>query len=381
MKKKHIIFIGIIFVIILAGIIASVLKDNDKLAFNKSDPISLYTIPAKEKVFVNGIIVPEKVENIYQDETKGNVNNVSVTDGQVVTKGDALFTYKSDEISNQIDEAKQQIDSSNEQKERLVIKKRDAKKLLAKQQKEAKEQVVSVGATSASKGASNAASTEAQISGYEDQIDVVQTQIDTTDAKVKNLEDKEFTYVSAPIGGKVLLSDSKDKTKPYIVIEATTFYVKGSINEKDQTKLAENQQVDILIFAINKTVTGKVKSVGNSPVAAEASVAAQSATSTASTVSYYDANISLDSQENIINGFHVQATIKLKEEDMKIPKSSILEENGKQYVFKVVSKKLTKKQITYEKSNSSQVIVLSGLSENDSIAKTSKDMKEGISVE
>ena len=381
MKKKHIIFLGIIVVIIVAGSIASVLKHNNSSIFNKKNPIALYTIPAKEKIFVNGIIVPEKVENIYLDETKGNVNKISVINGQIVTKGDVLFTYKSDEISNQIDDAKEQIVISKNQKKKLVLKKSEAKELLARQQKEAKQQTISVATSGASMSTSNVAATQTQISGYDDQIDVVQTQIDTTDVKMENLQDKEFTYVNAPIDGKVELSDSKDKTKPYVVIEATTFYVKGSINEKDQMKLAKNQNVDILIFATNKTVTGKVKSVGNSPAAAEASAATQVATSTASTISYYDANISLDSQENIVNGFHVQATVKLKEEEMKIPKSSILEENGKDYVFKVVNKKLVKQAITYKDGVAPQAIVISGLNENDSIAKTTKDMKEGISVE
>jgi HlyD family secretion protein len=321
------------------------------------------------------------VENIYLDETKGNVNKVSVINGQTVTKGDALFTYKSDEISNQIDEAKEQIVISNNQKKKLVLKKAEAKKLLAKQQKEAKQQTISAAKSGASMSASNVVTTEAQISGYADQIDVVQTQIDTTDVKVKNLEDKEFSYVSAPIDGKVILSDSKDKTKPYIVIGALKFYVKGSIDEKDQIKLAKNQQVDILIFATNKTVTGKVKSVGNSPEVAESSVATQAVTSTASAISYYDVNISLDSQANVVNGFHVQATVKLKDEEMKIPKSSILEEDGKNHVFKVVNKKLVKQAITYKDGVAPQAVVISGLNENDSIAVTTKDMKEGISVE
>jgi len=381
MKKKHIIFISIIAAIILSGIIAYVFKNNNNSAFDKSKPIDLYTIPAKEKIFVNGIIVPEKVENIYRDETKGSINKVSIIDGQVVKKGAALFTYKNDQVTDQIDVANQQITTSINQKKKLMNKQEEAKKLLSKQKEEAKQQVLKTGVYSASISASSAASTEAQIDSYPDQIDVVQTQINTSKNQVEKLEAKEFTYVTAPIDGKVKLNDSKDITKPYIVIEATTFYVKGSINEKDQTKLAENQQVDILIFAINKTITGKVKSVGNTPVVADVAVGAQTAAGAGSAVSYYDANISLDSQENAVNGFHVQATVKLKEAEMKIPKSSILWEAGKQYVFKVVNKKLTKTAITYEKSSMAQVVVLSGLNENDRIAVTTKDMKEGISVE
>ena len=368
MKKKHIIFISIIALIILSGIIAYVFKYNKDSAFNKSKSIALYTVPAKEKIFVNGVIVPEKKENIYLDDTKGSVNKVSVTDGQVVKKGADLFTYKNDQITDQIDLANQQLTISNNQK----------KKLLGKQQ------IVKAGVDSSSISASPIVSTEAQISSYQDQIDVVQTQINNSKRQLENLKAKEFTYIIAPIDGKVVLNDPKDKTKPYIVIESTTYYVKGSISEKDQPKIKENQQVDILIFATNKTITGKIKSVGNSPAVADVAIGAagtQTAAGAGSAISYYDSNISLDSQENVVNGFHVQAIVKLKGSEMKIPKSSILEETGKQYVFKVVNKKLTKTAITYENSTASQVIVLSGLNEKDRITVNTKDIKEGTSVE
>lgn len=373
MKKKHIIFISIILVIILSGTSAYIFKRNKALATNKDVKIALYTIPVKEKIFVNGIIVPEKTENIYKDETKGSIDKVSITDGQVVKKGDALFTYQNDQITDQIDQAKQQITNSNNQKKKLLDKQVETKKLLAKQKAEAQ---ASVDNTSAA--ISLTAGTEAQISTYLDQIDAVQTQINTSNDQVKKLETKEFTYITAPIDGKVILNDAKDMTKPYIIIETTTFYVKGSINEKDQTKVKPDQEVDILIFSTNKKLTGRVKSVGNSP---DTAVVAQSTTGGGSAISYYDANIALDSQQDVVEGFHVQATVKLKEEEMKIPKSSILEEAGKQYVFKVVNKKLTKQAITSIKSTESEVSVLSGLTDNDSIAITAKDMKEGISVE
>lgn len=406
MKKKHIIFISIIGVIILSGIIAYVFKNNKSLANNKAGEVALYTIPAKEKVFVNGIIVPEKTENVYRDETKGSINKVSVTDGQVVSKGDALFTYKNELITDQIDESNQQITTSNNQKKKLLDKKAEAKNLLANQNLKAKKQVAEQESAQAAAQkaaqmaseketqqvtapavdsdsivASLTAGTEAQISGYIDQIDALQIQIDTSNNQVKKLKDKEFTYITAPIDGKVILNDVKDMTKPYIVIESTTFYVKGSINEKDQTKVKKDQKVDILIFATNKTLTGKVKSVGNAPAVADVAAVAQGSTGGGAAISYYDANVSLDSQNNVINGFHVQATVKLKEEEMKIPKTSIIEEAGKQYVFKVVNKKLAKLPITYKKRTGSEVVVLSGLKENDKIAKTTKDMKEGITVE
>ena len=132
MKKKHIIFISIIVVIILSGIIAYVIKNNKSLATNKTGVISLYKIPDKEKVFINGVVIPEKTESIYLDQTKGNVNKVSVINGQEVKKGEVLFTYKNDMITDQIKEIEQQITTSTNLKKKLVDKEGRSKKTFNK---------------------------------------------------------------------------------------------------------------------------------------------------------------------------------------------------------------------------------------------------------
>lgn len=86
MKSKHIIPDGIILVIMLSGIIAYLIKNNKSLATNKTGEIAMYTIPDKEKIFVNGVIIPEKTEVIYLDPTKGTVNKVSIINGQEVRR-------------------------------------------------------------------------------------------------------------------------------------------------------------------------------------------------------------------------------------------------------------------------------------------------------
>jgi HlyD family secretion protein len=387
MKKKHIIFISIIVLIILAGVIAYVVKNNKSSAAKKAGDIVMYTIPDKEKIFVNGVIIPEKTDNIYLDPTKGIVNKVSIINGQEVKKGEVLFTYKNEMITDQIKEIEQQVTASSniknkllekekQAKELLVKQKAEAKELLVKQKAEAKEQVVEVGGGNSYIGASLTASTEAEISSYKDQIESVQTQIDAYQNQLKTLKGKEFTNVTASMDGKVLLNDSLDPSKPYIVIETKSFYIKGSVNEKDQIKLKKDQLADILVFATNKTITGKLISVGDRPAVAEINAAGGNGN-----ISFYDANISLDSQENIISGFHVQATLQIEEGNIKIPKTSILEEASKSYVFKAVDKKLIKQEIKYEKSDTDDVVVLSGLKESDSITINTKDMKEGLSVE
>ncbi|WP_180376981.1 efflux RND transporter periplasmic adaptor subunit [Clostridium sp. USBA 49] len=365
----------------MVGILLYILNNTD-VSTSKTIKVDLYTIPAIDKVFVNGVITPENSKNIFLDSTKGSVNKIFVTNGQLIKKGDTLFVYKNDQITDQIDQLNKQIEDSNNQKKQLNDNLVATKKLLAKQQEETSNQRIQAGIeNNAAISISQTLGLETQISSYQNQIDNIQNQIKSYKDQIRTLKEKEFTSVISSIDGKILLNDlEKDQTKPFIVIESNTFYIKGIVNEKDQPKIKENQSADILIFSTNKTLTGKVKSIGNRPTIAEASTQA-SVGGSSNNISYYEVAISLDSQENIINGFHVQATVYLTEGGIKIPRSAIIENAGKKYVFKVVEKKLVMQEITYDESNSNDVIVRSGLKENDSIAASAKDVKEGMSVE
>ncbi|MEG2254133.1 MAG: hypothetical protein RSC33_02265, partial [Vagococcus sp.] len=67
---------------------------------------------------------------------------------------------------------------------------------------------------------------------------------------------------------------------------------------------------------------------------------------------------------------------------VKIPKTAILKENDKSYVFKAVDNKLTKQEITYTESDSNEVAINSGLKDNDVVVTNPReDMKEGNPVE
>ncbi|SHI48751.1 Biotin-lipoyl like [Clostridium amylolyticum] len=291
MKKKLVILFSIVAVIIISGVFVLMPKKDKPQATKESNRIPLYTISQSDKVFVNGIILPEKVININQDPSKGTVSKVSVKTGQVVKGGDILFTYKNDQNEGKI------------------------------------------------------------------------------------------TNITAPIDGKVFLNDSNDQNKPFITIKSTALIVKSVINEKDLIKVKENQAADIFVYALDKTITGKVKSVASEP-GSISDEDMQGMITGGSNLSVYGMRFSLDSQEGIVNGFHVQVSVKLSGE-VKISKGSILEEDGKKYVFKVQDKKLIKQEIKYEEiKGSNDVSVNTGLKENDTIIITpTPDMKEGNVIE
>lgn len=374
-KKKNLIIFSVIFlIIVLSGVGAYLYKkslDNN----NKASKIKLYTVSSGEKVFVNGEISPEKTENIYLDATKGSVDKVSVENGQVVKKGDTLFIYKNDVITEQIEQTNRQIASNKNQRKQMVAKQEEGKKQLLAQQEQAKNQALLAGTENPmAMDKSLDINMDSEFSAIDDQLSSLQAQLNS-------LKGKEYTTITAPIDGRVILNEGgKNLTTPYITIESTTFYIKGTISEKEQTKLKESQPAEVLILATNKIVNGKVSFIGNRPMSSELMIKAPNGGE--SNISYYEVNIALDSQENLTNGFHIQATIKLTENEIKIPKTAVLEDNGNPYVFKSVDKKLVKQSITYSESGESEVVVKSGVKEGDSVVTNpTKDMKEGSPVE
>lgn len=376
MKKKYIIVI--VTVVILAGVgVGSYFL---KQSMNKESvaTMEIYTVPSTDKVFVNGKIEPEKVENIFLDATKGTVDKVEVENGDVVEKGDTLFTYKNDQVQSQVEQLELQLNSAKSQKEEINKQNAEAKKQLEDLKKAGLENQMPQGGQMPNLG---------QNAGGEISTGSVDEQIKLLEKQIKALKDKEYYKVTAPIGGKVILAESStNPTQPYITVESGDYYISGSVNEKDQPKIKEGQEVQITILSTNKNINGKISSVGNTPIDNGASLAAQTGAQggAGGNMSYYEVKITPDSQEDLTNGFHVQASVNLDKKPIEIPKEAILSVDNEEFVFKNVDGKLVKQVITYSPKEGSEdeVIVSSGLNEEDKIVSNpTPNMKEGMNVE
>ncbi|EGT0695010.1 TPA: efflux RND transporter periplasmic adaptor subunit [Clostridium perfringens] len=376
MKKKYI--ITIVTVVILAGVgVGSYFL---KQSMNKESvaTMEIYTVPSTDKVFVNGKIEPEKVENIFLDATKGTVDKVEVENGDVVEKGDTLFTYKNDQVQSQVEQLELQLNSAKNQKEEINKQNAEAKKQLEDLKKAGLENQMPQGGQMPNLG---------QNAGGEISTGSVDEQIKLLEKQIKALKDKEYYKVTAPIGGKVILAESStNPTQPYITVESGDYYISGSVNEKDQPKIKEGQEVQITILSTNKNINGKISSVGNTPIDNGASLAAQTGAQggAGGNMSYYEVKITPDSQEDLTNGFHVQASVNLDKKPIEIPKEAILSVDNEEVVFKNVDGKLVKQVITYSPKEGSEdeVIVSSGLNEEDKIVSNpTPNMKEGMNVE
>ena len=368
-NKKYLIISTIIVIVLISSIGIYGLKKHSES--KEKNSLEMYTVPSSEKVYVNGVIEPQKSEKIFLDATKGSLNELSVENGQVVKKDQLLFTYKNEAITEQVYGIKGQIDTAKLQIEQLQNQKEKARQKINSQKNlkvpsgEVPMPVVD----------------ESQLEEFDNQISSLQAQVNSLQEQINHLSEKEYSSVLSPIDGKIILNkDAKDPTMPYIIVETSNFYVRGKVSEKEQPKISKDKIANIIVLSTNKEVKGKISYVDNRPLSQEISVGAVQGAS--QDISYYGVNIALDSQENLTNGFHVQATVNLGDSTVKIPKTCIIEEDGKEYVFKNTDKKAKKQLVETEKINEDEVIIKSGLSENDVIVKNpTSEMKEGDVLE
>ena len=394
MKKKYITITIILTIIIASTIGFCFLKKsiNDKTA-NKPE---YYKIDSVEKVFINGTLTPRESESIYIDSTKGEISEVHVTNGQAVNAGDSLFTYNNTVIEAQIDEISEQITANENSKVSINNKLTNAKNSLEEKEnqlnklKKQLEEFNFQDQVEADNISMNIQQTTAevsaykeQVSAYEDQIDSVKTTLNSLyNKKEKLTADKNFV-VTAPISGTIVLSSNeKDYTQPYIIIESQELIVKGIVSEKDYTKIKVDDDISVSIISTNETIEGKILEIDDRPVSNTELNLSQVTQTTNTNVSYYNVLITLNSQENLINGFHSQGKVTLGDDTIKVFKTSVINEEGKSYVFIDKDGILDKVEISIKEEDGEYVIVESGLNANDVVMKNpTSETKEGVKVE
>lgn len=394
MKKKYITITIITTIIIASTIGFCFLKKSikDKIV-NKAE---YYKIASVEKVYINGVLTPRESESIYIDSTKGEISEVHVTNGQVINAGDNLFTYNNPTIEAQIEEISEQITSNENSKVSINNKLTSAKNNFAQKEEQLKklqnqlEEFNFQDQVEADNNTMNIQQTTAEVSGYKEQISAYEEQIDSVNITLKSLYNKkeklvgeQSFVVTAPIGGTIVLSSNeKDYTQPYIIIEGEELVVKGVVSEKDYSKIKIDDNISVNIIPTNETIEGKILEIDDRPVSNTELTLTQATQSTNTNVSYYNVLITLNSQENLINGFHSQGKVTLGDDTIKVFKTSIINEEGKDYVFVDKDGVLEKVEISIQQEDGEYVIVESGLNANDVVMKNpTSETKAGIKVE
>ena len=289
--------------------------------------VETYTIADNEKVFINGSILPTKSKD-FNPTSQGEVSKMNATNGKIVKEGELLYTTKNQSVIDEIESLKSQVDA---------LKKTNV---------------------------DNDPTIKAEITKLEGQISL--------------LDKKASTDTNAPFAGKIYLNETTEGDESQtaaMTLVGNEFYMKGQVSEQDLPKLQVDDPVEILILSTNKKVAGRISFISDRPSTNNQDMN----TGAQSSLSYYDISIAFDSQENLVNGFHTQATIEIKDSICKVPTTSIQrDENDKPYVFEVLDGILKKQIVEIQSTGEEITVIKGGLDKKDIIVRYAlPEMKEG----
>ena len=323
-SKNKKILIGTIIIIALGSGVFIFTKNNNKNdnTIKTENMIETYTIADNEKIFINGKIVPTESKD-FNIPTEGEISKLNVDNGKLVKKGDLLFTTENESILNEIDSLKIQIndlEKSNSENDPII-----------------------------------------------------NSEINKLNSQISILNKKAYINTYAPFDGKIYLNEESNiSDSSFMTLQSNTFYMKGITSEQDLSRLKIDDPAEVLILSTEQKIIGRISFISDRPTSSENMVGENSS------LSYYDINISFENQENLVNGFHVQASIEIIDNLSKIPTSALVKTDDEVYVFKVIDGILKKQNVEIVSSNDEFTVIKSGLDKNDIIVKYPIDnMKEG----
>ena len=338
-KKKAIIGGLVLIAVFIAVFLGIKIKNNISNANGEAKVPEIYTVPKKEKILIDGKVMPSKSKDFFAEPNKGNVDSIAIEDGQKVNEGQTLFTYKNESIVPEIDTLKEQVKTKEEQ-------------LKAIQEEILKKNI-------------------------EEEITQLNNQI-------KKLEAKSSESVEAPFAGNIYLNhqtSGENQSIPIMTLDSEGLYVKGQASEQDLSKINLNQEVQVIVHSTKEKFKGKLSFIGERPSTDKVTSKKDSNPN----LSYYDIKVNfLENQDlkNIKNGFHVQTTIEVLNNPIKVPYTSLVQEDENRFVYKVIDGIVYKQKVKTGETNNEFAIITEGVGENDKIIKygDNKTIKEGENI-
>ncbi|MGX7058939.1 efflux RND transporter periplasmic adaptor subunit [Vagococcus humatus] len=375
MKKRTKIIIGIISVLVLGcGIylVKHQSKPKEQAAKDENN-IEYYNIDGVDQVFINGTITPVKSQEFVKDQTLGKLGDLQVKNGDVVKEGTVLYQYVDPTSDKEIAEMKMNIQRAQAEKEKAI------------RQKQLELTQLNQGGQSKEEG-EEAPQPNLQLAREEIElkydISGMDMNISQMNQQLNEIYERQVNKVVAPFTGKVSIPQDKNRDSAILNLISEEFYVVGTVNEKDVTKIKTGQDADIKTISTNQSLKGKITYVSELPDSGAAPGEAGGMNGGGSSLSNYTVKLSLENPKNIKNGFHVQAAVNLSDKNIEIPKEAIhFDKSDAPYVFVDDFGTVLKKPIEIKETKEAlgkKVVVLNGLESMDQvIVKSDKKLKDG----
>lgn len=299
-----------------------------------ANTVAMYTVPSAEKVFINGIVTPEKTETFSYKSEYGVMENVKVQSGEYVDKGYHMFSYRDSSKEEEVKDMEKEISS------------------LEKDIKELQE---------------NSAENRQQIIYLNNKIKEIRQEMD-------DLKTKIVTNVYAPFSGEIHIESTSDGSaegkEMTIMLDTKEYYLDGKVSEQDFAKIKVGSPTDIYLFSTKEAKKGAITYISKRP---ESVIDEETRNAN---LSKYRVKIGFSDQTDLVNGYHAQAKIEMASKEIKVPVTAIKQEGDKFYVLVDEMGVAKKREIkTTFSETDAMAVVESGLSENEMIVENLKESK------
>lgn len=285
-KKGKIIIAIVVAILIVAAIVAVVLFNR-----KKSPDDDLYEDVTYEYTasYYGGVVEAQQTLEVQRDSSK-EIDQVYVNVGDEVTAGQALFSYKTDDLTLQLEQAKIELES------------------LGTDITDYNNQITNLTNEMNTADASLKPDYQMQINELNTSLKQTQLSQKTKQAEIDSLQTSiNQATVNSTIDGVVKSIASMSSTEgAYITILATGSYqVKGTVDEMNVGMLSEGQTVTIHSRVDDRTWTGTITKIDTEDKAQSNNNNAYVDTSSAEQTTKYYFYVALDDATGLLLGQHV----------------------------------------------------------------------------
>lgn len=369
-------------------------KANEK----KIEAVSVEKIMEQQNtasIMLAGAVAPNNMQKITLDAGNGEIEELSVNEGDTVTKGQKLFVYKDLETEAAIREAEVE-ESAKEKNVTVAQSNAQIKWSIYNERKK----------TATSEEQSVLAQLKGEALLADNDIASAKAALETAkQAYQAAVEQREKKIVKADMDGQIkslnqeLLQKSVDergKENFIEIVDESSLYVKGTISEFDREKVKIDQPVEIIDRKNPQNKwTGKITKLAH--LAASDNQENDKKEEENPNLSKYPYTVKFEGSENApLLGAHMYVKVLSESAEggqIRLPKEYIQEGSGgnkKQqdtaaktyFVWKVVKNKVTKQMVTIaEQQNDDEwVVIKEGVNQKDQLVYPVEGISEGMEV-
>ena len=342
-----------------------------------------HIVTAKEgsvasSVLLSGTVTAKNEQYVYFDASKGDLDEILVSVGDKVEEGQALVKYSSADAQAAYDAADRAVAKADRHIEELKKARENASATPASPQVPTEAGLPE----QAQAATSSVSSIDSQISDAKDnradavaQLNKAQAQLDAATV----LSTLEGTVVE--VNRNVSKSPTGNSQVVVHVVSNENLQVKGELSEYNLANLSVGQEVTFTSKVYqDKSWTGKISYISDYP---KNNGEAANAALGGNTGSKYPYTVDVTSDiGELKQGFSVSVEVKNKSKAILVPLTSIVTENGKNYVWLVDDQKKAKKvEVTLGNADADNQEITSGLTDGAKvISNPTSSLEEGKEV-